>query len=376
MDDRTTQFRIGVVVVAAVIVTGILVMLFGDLPALTQQRYTVYVAFPTAPSVTVDTPVRKSGILIGRVTDVELREDGDVLVTCGIDSQYALRANEVCKISTGGSLLGDAVLEFVPTGVPDAPRDKLQDGDLIVGVVGANPLSALTVVVDLKNDIVSTLRAVERAGNQIGVLAANTNNVVTNNRDQLGRVMAKTERAIDSFQTAIGDIKAVVNEFEDALINVNSVLGDRQLQANLKQTAAQLPQVMSDTRNLLKGLENMSSEAAQNLKNLQGLTGPLGEKGPELIGSIEQTFRRLDQTLAEVQSFARSLNRSEGTLGQLVKNPELYDKLNRTVANIEELTRRLRPIMNDLRVFADKIARDPSRIGVGGALRGGRSGLK
>ena len=69
MDERVLQFRVGVVVVAAASITVILVMLFGALPNL-RPHYTLHIRFAEAPGVTVDTPVRKSGVQIGRVSKV------------------------------------------------------------------------------------------------------------------------------------------------------------------------------------------------------------------------------------------------------------------------------------------------------------------
>ena len=67
MDERVVQFRVGVVVLATVIIMGILILLFGEARTLVQGHYTVNVKLPRAPGIAVDTPVRKSGILIGRV---------------------------------------------------------------------------------------------------------------------------------------------------------------------------------------------------------------------------------------------------------------------------------------------------------------------
>ena len=73
--------------------------------------------------------------------------------------------------------------------------------------------------------------------------------------------------------------------------------------------------------------------------------------------------------------FGKALNRREGSLGQLVNNPDLYQNLNAAAANVEQLTRRLRPIVEDARIFTDKIARDPGVLGVRGALKK-NSGIK
>jgi phospholipid/cholesterol/gamma-HCH transport system substrate-binding protein len=61
-------------------------------------------------------------------------------------------------------------------------------------------------------------------------------------------------------------------------------------------------------------------------------------------------------------------------LGQLIHNPELYQNLNRTIRNVEYLTRKLEPIIDDARVFSDKVSRNPGII-VRDAVRPG-PGLK
>ena len=58
----------------------------------------------------------------------------------------------------------------------------------------------------------------------------------------------------------------------------------------------------------------------------------------------------------------RSLNSREGTLGQLINNREIYDQINEAATNVNELTRQLRPIVNDVRIFSDTIARHPGAI--------------
>ena len=74
MDERIIKLRVGIVVLAAAIICGILVSLFGDIQLPGMSKYTIFINFPKAPGVTVGTPVRKSGISIGRVSSIELRD--------------------------------------------------------------------------------------------------------------------------------------------------------------------------------------------------------------------------------------------------------------------------------------------------------------
>jgi len=118
MDERVMQFRVGVMVLATLIIAAILVVLFGEVPSLVRGSYTVYVVFPQAPGVTKDTPVRKSGVLIGRVSSVELLDEGGVRVTLRIDAGVHLFSNEVCRINSTS-----------PPPSPPAPRSAPSSPD-------------------------------------------------------------------------------------------------------------------------------------------------------------------------------------------------------------------------------------------------------
>ncbi len=128
MDDRATQLRVGLAMLSSLLVAGILVTLFNEprkiastvMPSLfPNANYDVRIRFPEAPNVDTNTPVRKSGIRIGRVSHIALLDEGGVMITADIDGQRRLRKNEVFR--TVSDLMGDAVLEVVP-GDPTGPK--------------------------------------------------------------------------------------------------------------------------------------------------------------------------------------------------------------------------------------------------------------
>lgn len=112
MDERVVKFRVGVLVLATLLIGAILVMLFGKPPAILKGKYPIVVHLPHARGVQSGTPVRKSGILIGRVTDVEFADAGGVNLTLEIDGDISLSRDEVCQLTS--PLFGDAELEFMP----------------------------------------------------------------------------------------------------------------------------------------------------------------------------------------------------------------------------------------------------------------------
>lgn len=368
MDERVIQFRVGVVVLASAIVALILVMLVGAVPNPLQRKYTIYVGFPTAPGVSVDTPVRKDGVLIGRVSHVKLLDEGGVLVTLRIDSQFKLQKSDVVRIANA-SILGDAIIEFVPSGRGETSKEFLTDGAFRPdGVVAANPFEAFNVLLNLEKDLGNAIRSIDAAGQEVAVGARNLNTVVTNNEDQLQRILGKSEQALENFNMA--------------MVTINGVVGDPELSQALKGSLKELPQMFSDAqttlteaRQTLASFREMSTRANANLENVEKFTKPLGERGENIAANLDSSVETISDLLDQLAEMSERLNNSDGTLGKLVRDDELYNRLNRAAATVEQITREARPMVADLRVFAQKIADDPRQLGVKGALDKRPSGV-
>ncbi len=76
------------------------------------------------------TPVRKSGILIGRVTKVDFAQEGGVNVTAEINEGVTLYRSEVPQV-TGSLLGGDVVIQFIKRTRPPAlisPPEENKNG--------------------------------------------------------------------------------------------------------------------------------------------------------------------------------------------------------------------------------------------------------
>ena len=354
MNDRVMQFRV-VVVLATAIIAGILVVLFGDLPSLVQATYPLKMSFADARGVANGTPVRKNGILVGRVASVELDERGGVSVMADIDSYVPIYRDEQPRIAS--TLLGDAEIQLVP-GTIRPPRQRLGKDEMLVGAVSRDPFE---VFATLEPKMGSALDSLAEASAAVTKLSSNLDKLLLGEDDKFEQMVRKTESALDAFSLAMA--------------NINDVMGDPNARANLKETLNGLPDVIADLRTTVKGIGTTVDTADRNLRNLEGLTKPLGERGEGMVAQVNQTIGRLDEVLQQAAFFTKALNESQGTLGKLVRDPKVYDDLAQAAANVNGLTKELRPIVNDVRVFADKIARHPEQLGVRGALDR-RPGLK
>src|SRR5436190_11351423 len=358
MDDRVLRLRVGVVVLAAALITAFLVARFGDLPLPGGGTYTIYVRFPRAPGVTQGSPVRMSGVQIGRVMALELLQPTGVRVTAEIDSGRTILDCDICWI-TSASVLGDSVVEFVPPDrIPPGAKTIDPGTEIINGRVAANPLEAFT---NIEPALQSAMRSVSEAGAEVTIAARHLNNTITNNQDQLPRIAQKTERALDQFSAA--------------MTNINSLVDDPQARQDMRQSFRDFPKAVRDFSLTLgkanaafDSLKSAGDRATNNLANLENFTKPLGERGPQLVDNLDGSLANINELLEQLVTFTDNLNSREGSLGRLLNDPALYLKLDRTLTNVEDITSRLKPIMDDVRIFSDKIARDPRQLGLKGAL--------
>jgi phospholipid/cholesterol/gamma-HCH transport system substrate-binding protein len=355
MNDRVMQFRVGVMVLATAIIAGILVVLFGDLPSLVQATYPLKMDFADARGVSQGTPVRKNGILVGRVATVTLNERGGVTVVADIDSYVPIYKDEQPRIA--GTLLGDAEISLVPGRIVP-PRQRLAKEEVLTGAVSRDPFE---VFATLEPKFGATLDSLAEASASVTKLSTNLDRMFLGEDDKFENMVRKTEAALDNFSVAMN--------------NINDVMGDPKAREKMKAAIEALPEVLADLRTTVQGIGTTVDTADRNLRNLEGLTKPLGDRGGEMVAQIDRTIGRLDETLRQAALFTKALNESQGTLGKLVRDPQVYNDLAQAAQNVSKLTKDLRPIVDDVRVFTDKIARHPEQLGVRGALDR-RPGLK
>ena len=344
MDDRIMQFRVGVMVLATGIIAAILLVVFGEVPkfGLGRKTFLLEMNFPSAPGVTKETPVRKSGILIGRVTAVRFAEDSSVIVTAAIYEDVKLRKGERCQIK--GGLLGDATLEFVP-GKIMKPIAYYQDGDRIErGLVVGDPMEVLA---SFREDIAGAINTFNTTGHDIGVLAKRLNKLVDNNDEQIERIMNETEAALKSLNLAMQKIDQIV--------------GDDEVVA-LQESISTLPKLVEQTQQTFAQMQHTIQLADANLENLTKFTDPLGENGERIVLKVADSVTNLNALLEQMVTLSESLNSNKGSLGQLIHNPDLYQSLVRAARNIEHASKQLMPIVRDARVFTDKVSRHPGII--------------
>jgi phospholipid/cholesterol/gamma-HCH transport system substrate-binding protein len=162
----------------------------------------------------------------------------------------------------------------------------------------------------------------------------------------------------------LGDVKAqmnptmarirdVLDSLKETLSGVNGML-NMENKAYLKQTLANL----SQASNALNGLlDNQNGALAKTLNNAQAMTESLKNNSADITATIgnakkvseklaalelQPTIDSLNYMISSLKATAAKLNSTDGTLGALMNDRALYDKLNNAILSAEILIDDLR----------------------------------
>ena len=138
-------------------------------------------------------------------------------------------------------------------------------------------------------------------------------------------------------------VEQMLPKLDSILMSVNTLLADpsiartlhhaEHITADLTTSTRQLNTLMA---NLNRQMPALMSKADGVLDNTQQLTQNLAAV------DIDATMQKVDRTLANVEATAKQLSQPNGTLGLLMNDPSLYNRLNGTLNSAEML-------LNDVR---------------------------
>jgi phospholipid/cholesterol/gamma-HCH transport system substrate-binding protein len=360
MTERQLQFRVGMFVVVAMTIAAVLIFQFSDLRDVFSKRYELLAHFDSAPGVLPGAPVRMNGIHIGNVSRINLdRQNGGVLLQLSINEGYHLRSDSV--VSLQSSLLGDATIEISP-GV--SPVDF--DNRTILN--GETPPDLMGIVQRMEVQLATTMTSFESTSREWQLVARNINGLVETNRGDLHSVIDRTAESLDEFTNTM-------KQAGKAFDNTNRLIGDPETVANLRQAFAGLPIIVNETRQTITAMRHTVDSINGNLKNIEGVTEPLAKHTTSIVVRLDQSLANIEKITGELRDVAEIASRSDGSLKRFLEDPSLYNDLENSAMSLSVLLKNLHPIVKDMRVFTDKVARRPELLGVGGALRPS-SGLK
>jgi phospholipid/cholesterol/gamma-HCH transport system substrate-binding protein len=402
MNSKDIRFRVGLMVLGSLILLAALITAFSGFPSIFQQHNRYTIVFPEAPGVAAGTPVRRSGVRIGEVASVKLDDEtGQVRVTISVERQHTIRRGDQAVL-VHGLLGGDTTIDFVPAkpegqgpGKPNGqapgapPQDPPQEPDTTPVPPGAELQgSARTDVNRLLNQFADILPPAQDALNELRRMAPElrrTNDEILVAARNWGRLGERADILLQTNQEKLVKTLDSLNDTVNRISNVFNEENQRNLSATIKNVRAgtenlgniskNTDELMRESRQTLHRVNESVTRADEVFANLQQATKPMAERSASVMKNLDESTDKLNRTLSEVRELLRGMQGSDGTLRRLASDPALYNNLNDAAVMMARIMPRLDRALRDLEVFADKLARHPELIGIGGAVNPSR-GLK
>lgn len=411
MNEQALRFRVGVFVLASLLLLAVLITLFGGSPTFFKRHDRYTILFSDASGVAPGTPVRRSGVRIGEVGSVKLvDESAKVHVGILIEKPYRLYQGDQPTL-VHGLLSGDTTIDFVPKrpDLPGADLVAVEPNSELLGATQANVGALINQAADIVptaqeslNQIRATLQRFEKMAplmedtlkeyRELGKIARETapelrrtNDEINNTARNWGRLGERLDllvqtnqdeltKSIRSLTRTLDEVSRVFNEenrknLEATLRNVKA--GSDNLESITKNT----DEILKEGRQTIKRVNDSVGQADQVLANLQRATKPLADRGDSVMKNLDESAAKLNLTLTDVRELLRAAGQDDGTLRRFLGDPALYNNLNDAACQLNRVLPRVDRILRDMEVFADKIARHPESLGVGGAINPS-SGLK
>lgn len=310
MKRLLTPVKVGLVVAASVL------GLFYGLHTLQQgsfsrgDTYRVHAMLRDVLGVAKRSRVLMAGIEVGYIDSLELVGDRARL-NLRIQKDVALfRDASLAKVSQ--SLLGDKLITLSP-GTPSS--GPLGDGGEIKTVIEEADFNTAFRKLD---DITGDIRTVTQG---------------------LGRLIADIER-----DDSLAGTMRRLSEIAD-----NVAVLSRQVSATLEMGSGKIEQILGDVAGVTEGTRARYKEILENIQavtadvrvlvgNLNEIVGRGEEDFKDSVGGLKRTLDKATRSLENLDSITRKIDDGQGTLGRLVNDDQVLDKLEGILDDASSLT--------------------------------------
>ncbi|MGD1997480.1 MAG: MlaD family protein [Candidatus Dependentiae bacterium] len=310
------ETRVGVFVIGAAVVLLYLSFNIGAF-RMDHKSYDTYISyFDDTGGLNVKAPVKTSGVEIGRVDAIHLREGGKAEVHLKILKAYKLALNAYAMIQQE-TLLGQKVIEL--------DQGDFSTGTLVPGSTLAMPGKSSVNV----GDLIDQARDIAQ---NISDIALSFKNVFAT-RDGKRRMESTLKHAAQAAE----DIASSA----DVL--------DRTLRKNEKNIDAALENTSIVSGDLRREVPKVTRSIRGAVGDLRRDVLPAISKAGGAFDALEDTAIQAREGFREAEEVMEKINKGKGLVGKLINEEETYADLKKTVRGLKEYVDR----MQSLQVYID-----------------------
>ncbi|MCH7571955.1 MAG: MCE family protein [Planctomycetes bacterium] len=327
MRETTQNFLVGLTSIIAIIGMAVLLMQFGELDRF-KKRYVLTIHTNHAAGLRQGSSVEYNGVPIGFVKKVDLSPDPryPVQIEVLIDNDQRIPANAIPYSQTsifGGSAILE--LEGTESGLQDEGDyfPKENDTNDIFSPIRFRLIEQITTELDDRmKPIISSLEAFQKLSETYTEFGENLNKILFTSEEgetirNLNNVLTQISEALQLAKQWLGD-EQMLNDFRRSVENAHLLI---EKATSTFDRYTRLADVLEeDAETIVKGLLPISDQIASTLEDVRNITrlamegdGTVSQllNNPDLYRSLDDAAVRLEQTLVEIQLYIQKI-KTEG----------------------------------------------------------------
>jgi phospholipid/cholesterol/gamma-HCH transport system substrate-binding protein len=338
---RWSQLRVGITVIVASLVLGLLLFLMSGTGGYFTKRITLSSYFDNAEGLRVGAPVRLSGVDIGNVSKILIVRDRDkqltpVKIVMKVSTKYSfnLRRDTRTVLETAG-VLGETFMDMDSSQAVGPPA---QDGDTLPTLIHPD----FNEVVRSSQSTLQNMDALLKRADRILAFAES-------GKGSLGKLIYDPT-LYDRFSQTVAELKTVVDEIAKGQGSLGQLINSNDAYNKFVATLDKMNGVVDDLQQgkgtagkFLKdpSLYNNANDTVANLKKVsEDLNAGKGTAGRLL--KDEELGKKIDTTMTKLAALTSELEAGQGTVGKLFKDDTLYNNANQMLEESRNLVKAIR----------------------------------
>lgn len=300
MHYENMKLAVGIFVIVLVFSLSAFTYFLLDAKGVFEKQYRYYFITESAASFSIGMPLKFSGFAIGNIDDIELKDDGEVLIHFSVTSQNRKWINPYTYLMLKKPLLGSAHIEVYAT----SEEDYLEVDSRLPIVITDDINDLVTKFEPVVDRLLNIIENIETMTNALSSQNSSFNKTIKN-LELFSEKLAKNDALLT---TVTGDKKATqnminsVNELNEILKNINGATKD------LKTD------IIEPTSVSIKEFYFILHDLNQKLKTLEPLVESLGESGGDIKvmrQSVKHTIEKTDALMERIDALLQDQSKDK-----------------------------------------------------------------
>ena len=253
-----------------------------------------YAKYDKVEGLAKSKPVLVNGFQIGRVSELILLPNGQILVQFKINPKYQVPKNTTARLEST-DLLGSKAIVFDLGN----SRENAIDGDTLNANVQQNLLEKVQPVQKKAEIIIARLDSV----------LVSVNNILNPNFQK------NIDKSFTSIAKTLQNLEATSNK-------VNGIVGTE---------ATRIDNILANAESISSNFKNYNKQITAILNNMDKVSNQVAKS------DIKETLDNANKAMASLQSAVDKVNSGKGSIGLLLNDEKLYNNLNKASKNLDNL---------------------------------------